>query len=135
MTPARAPGTASDPSVQAWKGTFIHGRPHEFKAELLGRPRESIDLFDIERSIQEHLGAMGRELMAAAMKRADSDAPEVTIDGAAWGARGVTPGEYCTVFGWITIERSVYQQAGRGRVAVPRSDRSSSVTASIPNFA
>ena len=51
---------------------------HDFKAELLGRPHESLDLFDIERSIQHRLSAMGRELMAAAMKRADSDAPEVT---------------------------------------------------------
>ena len=92
---------------------------HELKAELLDRPRESLDLFDIERSIQEHLGAMGRELIAAAMKRADSDAPEVEIDGASWGARGITPGAYCTLFGWVTVERSVYQQAGRGRVAVP----------------
>jgi len=91
----------------------------ELKAELLDRPRESLDLFDIERSVQEHLSAMGRELMTAAMKRADSDAPEVEIDGASWGARGITPGEYCTLFGWITVERSVYQQAGRGRVAVP----------------
>lgn len=92
---------------------------HEFKAELLGRPQEKLDLLDIERSIQEHLHAMGRELVAAAMKKADSDAPEVEIDGAAWGARSVAPGEYFTLFGWITVERSVYQQAGRGRVAVP----------------
>ena len=92
---------------------------HELKAELLGRPRESLDLFDIERSIQEHLSAMGRELIAVAMKKADSDAPEVEIDGASWGARSVTPGEYCTLFGWITVERSIYQQSGRGRVAVP----------------
>ena len=35
------------------------------------------------------------------------------------GARSVAPGEYFTLFGWITVERSVYQQAGRGRVAVP----------------
>jgi hypothetical protein len=27
---------------------------HEFKAELLGRPRESLDLFDLEGSIQDH---------------------------------------------------------------------------------
>jgi len=42
---------------------------HELKAELLGRPRESLDLFDIERSIHEHLSAMGRELMTASSKR------------------------------------------------------------------
>ena len=92
---------------------------HEFKTELLGHARETLDLLDVERSIQEHLGAMGRELMVATMKKADSDAPEVEIDGATWGARTVTPGEYCTLFGWVTIERSVYQQSGRGRVAVP----------------
>ena len=36
---------------------------HEFKAELVGRPRESVDSFDIERSIQDHLNAMGREVI------------------------------------------------------------------------
>lgn len=92
---------------------------HEFKAELLGRPHETLDLLEVERSIQEHLSAMGRELMVAAMKKADAEAPEVEIDGGHWGARSVTTGAYFTLFGWVDIERSVYQQAGRGRVAVP----------------
>lgn len=92
---------------------------YEFKAELLGRPRETLDLLAIERSIQEHLAAMGRELVVAAMTKADTEAPEVEIDGGRWGARAVAPGEYFTVFGWVSVERSVYQQAGRGRVAVP----------------
>lgn len=92
---------------------------HELKAELGERPGETLNLLDVERLIQEHLGAMGRELMVATMKKADTDCPEVEIDGATWGARSVTPGEYFTLFGWVTIERSVYQQSGRGRVAVP----------------
>lgn len=92
---------------------------HELKAELESRPREALDLLEIERSIQDHLSAMGRELMAALMKRADTEASEVEIAGAAWGARTVSPSDYFTLFGWVTIERSVYQQSGRGRVAVP----------------
>jgi len=92
---------------------------HEFRAELLGRAPETLDLVEVERSIQEHLSAMGRELMAATMTKADTTAPEVEIDGAPWGARQVTTGEYFTLFGWVTLERSVYQQSGRGRVAVP----------------
>ena len=53
---------------------------HEFKADLQGRPAESLDLLDVERSIQEHLSAMGRELMVATMKKADTNASEVDID-------------------------------------------------------
>lgn len=92
---------------------------HEFKAEVLGRQGETLDLLEVERSIQEHLNVMGRELMVEAMKKADTQAPEVDIDGGTWGARSVTVGEYFTLFGWVRLERSVYQQSGRGRVAVP----------------
>lgn len=38
---------------------------HELKAELLDRPRESLDLFDIKRSIQECLNAMAVALPGA----------------------------------------------------------------------
>ncbi len=91
----------------------------DFKAEALGRADVDIDLLAIEREAQERLQAMGREFMAEAMKRADTASPEVEIDGARWGSRRETPGEYCTVFGWIEVRRSVYQQSGRGRVAIP----------------
>jgi hypothetical protein len=90
-----------------------------FRDEVMGRPYESLDLLEIERGIQQRLNALGREMMEATMRRADSEAPEVEIDGARWGNRAVTTGEYFTLFGWVKLERSVYQQSGRGRVAVP----------------
>src|SRR4029077_4835582 len=52
-------------------------------------------------------------------KGADTDASEVEIEGQRWGNRRVNRGEYQTVFGPVTVERSVYQQSGRGRVAIP----------------
>ena len=53
--------------------------------------------------------------MAIAMKRADATSPEVEINGERWGNRRETPHEYETV----ALERAVYPQSGRGRVAVP----------------
>ena len=41
------------------------------------------------------------------------------IHGERWGNRRETPHDYETVFGTVPLERAVYQQSGRGRVAVP----------------
>src|SRR5260370_39687108 len=73
----------------------------------------------MERRVQELANAWGRVQRARAMTRADTDAPEVDIDSLRWGNRRSHPGEYQTVVGPGTMERSVYQQAGRGRVAIP----------------
>jgi hypothetical protein len=87
----------------------------EMKALLVGRP----GLDGIERRVQELLNARGREMMVDFMKAEDPVAPEVEIDGARWGNRREAKGTYHTIFGPIELERSVYQRAGRGRVAVP----------------
>ena len=88
--------------------------------EELGRLRaEEVDLDVIEQRVQEAANAWGREQMAMAMKRADSVAPEVEIGGERWGNRRRQESEYQTIFGPVTIDRSIYQQSGRGRVAVP----------------
>lgn len=91
----------------------------EYRAEVATKRAEAIDLLVEERRIQELANAWGRERMAEVLKGADSEAPEVEIDGQRWGNRRVHPGEYQTVFGALTTERSVYQQSGRGRVAIP----------------
>lgn len=57
--------------------------------------------------------------MREALERADTRAPEVTIDGENRGNRRVAPATYSTVFGEVEVERSAYQRSGRGRVAVP----------------
>jgi hypothetical protein len=87
----------------------------EMKALLIARP----GLDGLERRVQELLNARGREVMADLMKAADTVAPEVEIDGSLWGNRRDGKGTYQTIFGPIELERSVYQRAGRGRVAVP----------------
>jgi len=89
-------------------------------AERLGTASPgSLDLSEIEDEVRGLLEARGRELMAQALRRADANAPEITIDGARWGNRRIQRGEYQTVFGVVPLDRSVYQQAGRGPVAVP----------------
>ncbi len=91
----------------------------ELTEELAKLGPDEVDLDLIEQRVQEAANAWGRDQMAAAMKRADTGAPEVEIHGEGWGNRREHESEYQTVFGAVKIERSVYQQSGRGRVAVP----------------
>lgn len=90
-----------------------------YSEQIHGTPSEAMDLSVIEDEVRRLLEARGRELMSEAFRHADTTAPEVTIDGQHWGNRRITPGSYHTVFGVVPIDRSTYQQAGRGRVAVP----------------
>src|ERR1700733_10824991 len=99
--------------------TTIERHMRELGLELDGLDADAVDLEVIERQVQELANAWGRVQMARAMKAADPNASEVDIDGQRWGNRRSHRGEYQTVFGDITLERSVYQQAGGGRVAVP----------------
>jgi hypothetical protein len=89
-------------------------------AKKIGSMRvEDIDLLSIEGEVRALAEARAREVMAVTLKRADTDAPEVEIDGQRWGNRRVDRGEYWSMFGPMAIERSTYQRAGGGRVAVP----------------
>ncbi len=85
-------------------------------ANLRGRP---IDLAAKERQVQELLHGLGREMMVGVFEKADETAPEILINGARWGNRRTSVDTYTTIFGDITVERSIYQQAGKGRCAVP----------------
>lgn len=91
----------------------------EFGDTMRANPLEGRDLLTMERRIQELLHVRGAELLAEVMRGADTDAPEVDIAGERWGNRRVSRGEYFTIFGPVTLERSTYQRMGRGRVAVP----------------
>jgi hypothetical protein len=91
----------------------------EFRREISATATDAIDLLAVERRVQELTNAYGLALMGEAMARADSSAPEVTIDGEDWGNRRATRATYTTVFGDIEMERGTYQRSGRGRVAVP----------------
>ena len=97
----------------------LQRRMHELSDEL-GRLRpEQVDVDGIELRVQQLANAWGRAQMARAMKRADTDASEVEIHGERWGNRRSHGHDYETVFGTVSLERSVYQQSGRGRVSVP----------------
>jgi hypothetical protein len=80
---------------------------------------EEVNLLKLEREIQERLNAVGREMVAEAMGRADTTAPEVEIDGQRWGNQRRQKATYQSGFGAVEVERSIYQKAGRGRVAIP----------------
>jgi hypothetical protein len=91
----------------------------DYEQKIAGMQPAKIELLAIEEEIRVLLDARGREMIAEALKRADAEAPEVKIDGQPWGNRRVQRGEYHTAFGVVALERSVYQQGGRGRVAIP----------------
>ena len=94
-------------------------RVSEFREELQNLASGSLDVLAIEARVQDVLNELGRELMAEVFTRADTEAPEVVIDGAVWGNRRRSRAPYMTLFGEIRVERSVYQRLGRGRLAVP----------------
>jgi len=91
----------------------------EFRREIAAADGGAMDLLAVEKRAQELSNAYGRALMHEAMVRADTTSPEVTIAGARWGNRRVTHATYTTIFGDVDVERSTYQQGGRGRVAIP----------------
>lgn len=97
----------------------IERRMHELGEELGRLKADKVDVDVIEGRVLEVAKAWGRAQMARAMKGADAEAPEVDINGERWGNRRETSHDYETVFGTVTLERAVYQQSGRGRVAVP----------------
>jgi hypothetical protein len=91
----------------------------EFRRDLAAMVPEEVDLLAVERRVQEVANRLGLELMREALLKADTQAPEVQIEGETWGNRRELPGTYTTMFGDVTMMRSVYQRCGRGRVAVP----------------
>ena len=91
----------------------------EFRHELSAMAPDAVDLLAVERRTQELANAWSRATLAEAMKRGDTDAPEVVINGERWGNRRVLNGTYASSFGEIELERSTYQRSGRGRIAIP----------------
>jgi hypothetical protein len=97
----------------------IERRMRELGEELGRLKADDVDVDVVEGRVLDMAKAWGRAQMAIAMKRADATAPEVDINTERWGNRRETPHDYETVFGTVSLERAVYQQSGRGRVAVP----------------
>jgi hypothetical protein len=90
-----------------------------YREQIRAMTSDDVDLLRVEEGIVMRLKAIGAEMMVEAMKQADTDATEIVIDGERCGSRRTSRGTYQTMFGEIVIERSVYQQAGRGRLRIP----------------
>ena len=90
-----------------------------YRTQICAMTSDEVDLLSVEEGIVTRLRAIGAEMMKEAMKRADTDAAEVLVDGERCGSRRSSRGTYQTMFGEIVFERSVYQQAGRGRLRIP----------------
>ena len=106
-----------------------------YRREIRALKGQRIDLLNIEENVMRLLARLGAEMISEAMKLADSESAEVVIDGERWGNRRVFPGTYESLFGAIKLERSVYQQSGKGRVAVVMDYRLGIVEGYTPKMA
>lgn len=97
----------------------ISRRVEEFLTELGETSPNELDGEKLERASLEIVKGLGLGLMEAVFRHADEVAPEVTVNGASWGNRQVTSGTYTVKYGTFTIDRSSYQQSGRGRAMFP----------------
>jgi hypothetical protein len=91
----------------------------EFRRNVAETSPDKLDCVAMEREAREKTEAIGRELMKEVLERADTAAPQVTINGKIWGNRRVSKGSYESTFGEISCPRSIYSQSGGGAVAVP----------------
>ncbi len=97
----------------------IERRMRLLSEELSRLEPDEVDVDAIEARVLEVANAWGRAQMKVALKRADTGSAEIEISGERWGNRREHPHDYETIFGTVRLERGVYQQSGRGRVAVP----------------
>src|SRR5438094_1555574 len=90
-----------------------------YRDEIRAMRCDDLDLLSVEQGILDRLKVIGAEMMFEALKRADTDAAEIIVNGERCGSRRTSRGTYQTIFGEIAIDRSVYQQGGRGKLRIP----------------
>ena len=91
----------------------------EFRREVADTGPGDLDCGELERRLREKLNAVGCAVMKEVLERADTKAPQITINGKTWGNRRESKGTYGTTFGETVLLRSIYSQPGGGPVAVP----------------
>ena len=101
----------------------VSRRVEEFLTDLAEVGVNKLDGLALEKRATEIVIELGLGMMQEVFRRADECAPEVVVSGALWGNRQVTPGTYTVTFGSFALERSGYQQSGRGRVLFPVDSR------------
>jgi len=104
---------------ESWQLEKALGRINDFRRELGSTPVEHLDVVEQEQAIQKLVNAIGLELMREVFQRADSESPEIVINGKKWGNRRVSTGTYATGFGEFDLLRSIYSPSGGGKVAIP----------------
>jgi hypothetical protein len=104
---------------ESWQLEKALGRISDFRRELELTPVEHLAVVEQEQAVQKLVSEIGLELMREVFRRADSQSPEVVINGKKWGNRRVSNATYTTVFGEIEVPRSIYSPSGGGKVAVP----------------
>lgn len=90
-----------------------------FLMDLAEMEPNRLDCVALEKLVMEVVRELGRTLMGEVMRRADENAPEVMVNGGQWGNRIVSKGTYTTKYGDVTLDRSGYQQSGRGKMLFP----------------
>jgi hypothetical protein len=96
-------------------GRLVEG----FLAMLAETAPNELDCLALEASTMAVAMELGLSMMKEVFRRADEHAAEVVVNGSQWGGRAVSKGTYTTKFGTLSLERSGYQQSGRGRVLFP----------------
>jgi hypothetical protein len=96
-------------------GRMVEG----FLTDLAETAPDEMDCLSWEKSAMTVVVELGLSLMKEVLRHADEQAPEVVVHGGRWGNRAVSKGTYTTKFGTLTLDRSGYQQSGRGRVLFP----------------
>ncbi len=91
----------------------------EFRQDVAKTEPDKLDLRELEREAQRRLHAVGKELIAEVLARADTKAPVITVAGEQWGNRRESPATYTSLFGNVEVVRATYQRGGGGRVVVP----------------
>jgi hypothetical protein len=98
-------------------------RVEEFLNDVAETDPNKLDAEQLETAVMGIVKELGLGLMKEVFRRADEVAPEVTVNGVTWGNRKVTPGTYTVKFGTFKLDRSGYQQGGRGCVMFPVDQR------------
>lgn len=91
----------------------------EFRRRVSETAPDDVDTVMLEEELRETLNAVGREVMAEVLARADTKAPTIEVRGERWGNRRETMGTYTTLFGEVKLERSTYSPGGGGKVIIP----------------
>lgn len=97
----------------------ISRRVEEFLTDLAETDPNELDAVELEGASMSIVMALGLGLMKEVFRRADESVAEVVVSGERWGNRKESPGTYTVKFGTFKLNRSGYQQSGRGKVMFP----------------